>query len=124
MLYIAYESEKEVCGAYMLCVLFKTHLLLAVPQSDTFRYHVVALINLHGSQIEKSDDGRGEWNAKTYGDQALKLSRPPMPYCILLVEVDLRTRTAAVRIRILRLLKGRRRSLDESHSSPGSEKLS
>ncbi|KAI4254091.1 MAG: hypothetical protein L6R42_007332 [Xanthoria sp. 1 TBL-2021] len=59
VLYIAYESEKEVCGAYMLCVLFKTHLLLAVPQSDTFRYHVVALINLHGSQIEKSDDGRG-----------------------------------------------------------------
>ncbi|KAI4280660.1 MAG: hypothetical protein L6R38_004285 [Xanthoria sp. 2 TBL-2021] len=59
VLYAAYESEKEVCGAYMLCVLFKTHLLLAVTQSDTFRYHVVALINLHGSQIEKPDDGRG-----------------------------------------------------------------
>ncbi|CAL8580126.1 hypothetical protein XPA_005859 [Xanthoria parietina] len=59
VLYVAYEAEKEVCGAYMLCVLFKTHLLLAVPQSDTFRYHVVALIDLHGSQTEKSDDGRG-----------------------------------------------------------------
>ncbi len=65
MLYVAYEAEKEVCGAYMLCVLFKTHLLLAVPQSDTFRYHVVALIDLHGSQTEKSDDGRGECYAKS-----------------------------------------------------------
>ncbi|KAL8853564.1 MAG: hypothetical protein Q9221_001550 [Calogaya cf. arnoldii] len=59
VLYVAYESEKEICGAYMLCVLFKSHLLLAVPQSDTFRYQVVFLINLHGSQIEKSDNGRG-----------------------------------------------------------------
>ncbi|KAL8766511.1 MAG: hypothetical protein Q9209_006727 [Squamulea sp. 1 TL-2023] len=63
VLYVAYESEKEVCGAYMLCVLFKSHLLLAVPQAvtqtDILRYDVIALINLHGSQVEKADDGRG-----------------------------------------------------------------
>ncbi|KAL8909936.1 MAG: hypothetical protein Q9171_004757 [Xanthocarpia ochracea] len=59
VLYVAYESEREVCGAYMLCVLFKSHLLLAVPRTDTFRYDVVALFSLHGSQIEKADDGRG-----------------------------------------------------------------
>ncbi|KAL8981066.1 MAG: hypothetical protein Q9205_004030, partial [Flavoplaca limonia] len=59
VLYVAYESETEVCGAYMLCVLFKSHLLLAIPQSDSFRYNVIALIGLHGSQIGKSGDGRG-----------------------------------------------------------------
>ncbi|KAL8673078.1 MAG: hypothetical protein Q9168_002501 [Polycauliona sp. 1 TL-2023] len=59
VLYVAYESEEEVCGAYMLCVLFKSHLLLALPQADSFRYDVVALVSLHGSQIEKSGDGRG-----------------------------------------------------------------
>ncbi|KAL8915694.1 MAG: hypothetical protein Q9172_006760 [Xanthocarpia lactea] len=60
VLYVAYESEREVCGAYMLCVLFKSHLLLAVPRTDSFRYDVVALFSLHGSQIEKADDGRGQ----------------------------------------------------------------
>ncbi|KAL8735333.1 MAG: hypothetical protein Q9166_000878 [cf. Caloplaca sp. 2 TL-2023] len=59
VLYVAYESEKDVCGAYMLCVLFRSHLLLAIQQPDTLRYDVVALISLHGSQIEKADDGRG-----------------------------------------------------------------
>ncbi|KAL8993247.1 MAG: hypothetical protein Q9169_006485 [Polycauliona sp. 2 TL-2023] len=59
VLYVAYESEKEICGAYMLCVLYKTHLLLAVPQTDSFRYDVVALVSLHGSQVEKPGDGRG-----------------------------------------------------------------
>ncbi|KAL8680100.1 MAG: hypothetical protein Q9186_003684 [Xanthomendoza sp. 1 TL-2023] len=59
VLYVAYESEKDVCGAYMLCVLYKTHLLLAIQQSDAFRYDIVALISLHGAQVEKADDGRG-----------------------------------------------------------------
>lgn len=60
VLYVAYESETEVCGAYMLCVLFKSHLLLAIPQSDSFRYDAIALISLHGSQVGKSGDGRGK----------------------------------------------------------------
>lgn len=58
------------------------------------------------------------------GAQGLSACRPPMPYCILLVEIDIRTRPAAVRIRILRLLKGGTRSLDPSHRSPGREKFS
>ncbi|KAL8713211.1 MAG: hypothetical protein Q9220_002732 [cf. Caloplaca sp. 1 TL-2023] len=59
VLYIAFESELEVCGQYMLCALFKTHLLLAVQQSDGGQYDVAALISLTDAQIEKADNGRG-----------------------------------------------------------------
>ncbi|KAL8783323.1 MAG: hypothetical protein Q9213_004698 [Squamulea squamosa] len=63
VLYVAYESGKEVRGAYTLCVLFKSHLLLAVPQAvtqpDILRYDIVALISLYGSLVEKADNGRG-----------------------------------------------------------------
>lgn len=59
VLYVAWESEDEVCGEYMLCVLFKSHLLLAIQQTHVERYDVVALITLSDSQLEKADDGRG-----------------------------------------------------------------
>ncbi|KAL8736564.1 MAG: hypothetical protein Q9181_002374 [Wetmoreana brouardii] len=59
VLYVAYECKQEVCGDYMLCVLFWSHLLLARQQPDAERYHVAALISLCDSQIGKADEGRG-----------------------------------------------------------------
>ncbi|KAL8946634.1 MAG: hypothetical protein Q9222_007000 [Ikaeria aurantiellina] len=61
VLYIAYESELEVCGQYMLCALFQSHLLLAVQRSDGSQYDVAALINLTDAQIEKADDASFSW---------------------------------------------------------------
>ncbi|KAL8647295.1 MAG: hypothetical protein Q9210_005640, partial [Variospora velana] len=59
VLYVAWESENEVCGEYMLCVLFRSHLILATPHPSTNRFEVVALISLSNSQFDKADDGRG-----------------------------------------------------------------
>ncbi|KAL8690770.1 MAG: hypothetical protein Q9218_003863 [Villophora microphyllina] len=59
ILYVAYESGQEICGEYMLCVLFQSYLLLAAQQSEADRYDVAALINLSDTQVRKPDDGRG-----------------------------------------------------------------
>ncbi|KAI4251609.1 MAG: hypothetical protein LQ352_004750 [Teloschistes flavicans] len=59
VLYVAYEFGQYVCGDYMLCVLFPSYLLLAVQQSDSDHFDVIALVNLDGSQLGKADDGRG-----------------------------------------------------------------
>lgn len=60
VLYIAYQSKGDLRGDYMLCVLFKSYLLLATPERGSIRYNVIALISVLDVQIEKPDDGRGE----------------------------------------------------------------
>ncbi|KAL9596413.1 MAG: hypothetical protein Q9179_004625 [Wetmoreana sp. 5 TL-2023] len=64
VLYVAYECKQEVCGDYMLCVLFWSHLLLARQQPDDERYHVAALISLCDSQVGKADEGRASYSWK------------------------------------------------------------
>ncbi|KAL8965916.1 MAG: hypothetical protein Q9197_006264 [Variospora fuerteventurae] len=59
VLYVAWESENEVCGEYMLCVLFRSQLILATLHPSTNRFEVVALVSLSNSQFDKADDGRG-----------------------------------------------------------------
>ncbi|KAI4176789.1 MAG: hypothetical protein LQ348_005943 [Seirophora lacunosa] len=59
VLYVAWESGNEVCGEYMLCVLFRSHFILATPHPSTNRFEVVALISLSNSQLDKTDDGKG-----------------------------------------------------------------
>ncbi|KAL8748963.1 MAG: hypothetical protein Q9184_007004 [Pyrenodesmia sp. 2 TL-2023] len=59
VLYVVWESEREACGEWMLCVLFGSHILLAIQQSNAEGYDVVALASLTDSQVEQVDDGRG-----------------------------------------------------------------
>lgn len=59
VLYVAWESENDIRGEYMLCALFKSHLVLAIESPGSDRFDVVAIINLSDTQIEKADDGRG-----------------------------------------------------------------
>ena len=56
---MAWESETDVCGEYALCVLYRSHLLLAIQQSDTDHYNVVAIIGLSDIQLSKADNGKG-----------------------------------------------------------------
>ncbi|KAL9030861.1 MAG: hypothetical protein Q9196_001060 [Gyalolechia fulgens] len=59
VLYLAWESEKSIGGEYVLCVLFRSHLVLAMEHPGTDRYDVVAIISLGDTQLEKADNGRG-----------------------------------------------------------------
>lgn len=60
VLYVAYQSKKDLRGDYMLCVLFKSYLILAVPKPGGTQYCVIAIMSLSDIQIDKSDNGRGE----------------------------------------------------------------
>ncbi|KAL9015964.1 MAG: hypothetical protein Q9185_006662 [Variospora sp. 1 TL-2023] len=90
VLYVAWESENEVCGEYMLCVLFRSHLILATLDPSTNRFEVVALISLSNSQFDKADDGRGMPALEAHPRLWLISSRPPVPLRIILVEDNLR----------------------------------
>lgn len=59
VLYVAWESGNGIHGEYVLCALFKSHLVLAIEHPGTDRYDVVAIINLSDTQLENADDGRG-----------------------------------------------------------------
>lgn len=96
VLYVAWESEDEICGEYMLCVLYKSYLLLAVQQLNTDRYDVVALLSLNDSQVEKADDGRGQCLEHMHKSGRLRSSRVAMPYSPLFLEVYLRILSAAL----------------------------
>lgn len=59
VLYVAWETESGICGEYVLCVLFRSHLVLAIEHPGGDRYDVVAIISLSDTQLQKADDGRG-----------------------------------------------------------------
>lgn len=59
VLYAAYQSSSgSLRGDYMLCALFKSHILLALPQKGS-NFSVVAIISTSDVQIVDADNGRG-----------------------------------------------------------------
>lgn len=59
VLYAAYQSNSgDLCGDYMLCALFKSHILLALPKKGS-NFSVVAIINTSDIQVVDADNGRG-----------------------------------------------------------------
>ena len=60
VLYAAYQSTNgDVRGEYMLCALFKSYLLLALPQKGS-NFSIVAIINTCSIQLVDADNGRGK----------------------------------------------------------------
>ena len=60
-LYAAYQSNSgDLRGEYMLCALFKTHLLLALTPQKTSNFSIAAIINTSDIQIVDADNGRGK----------------------------------------------------------------
>ena len=51
--------EKGPQGQYMLCALFNSHLLLAIPEAGHKQLQVVAVLDASSFHIERTDDGRG-----------------------------------------------------------------
>ena len=60
VLYAAYQSNTgDVRGEYMLCALFKSHMLLALPHKSS-NFCIAAIINTSDIQIVDADNGSGK----------------------------------------------------------------
>ncbi|KAL6708806.1 hypothetical protein ACN47E_002213 [Coniothyrium glycines] len=59
VLHVAYQSPERIKGQYMVCVLYKSCLMLATVSRFHSPYIVVATISLANGSIEESDNGRG-----------------------------------------------------------------
>ncbi|KAF3040591.1 hypothetical protein E8E11_006331 [Didymella keratinophila] len=58
-LHVAYQTPEWVKGKYMICVLYKSCLVLATTSRFFTPYNVVACISLANGSIEEPDNGRG-----------------------------------------------------------------
>lgn len=58
-LFVVYQTNDGMRGQYMLCALFLRHLLLAIPETGSKRFKVIAVLNTIDLQIEQADEGRG-----------------------------------------------------------------
>ncbi|KAF2017570.1 hypothetical protein BU24DRAFT_152770 [Aaosphaeria arxii CBS 175.79] len=59
VLHVTYQSPERTKGAYMLCCLYKSCLVLATTSRLFTPYDVVATITLANATIEEPDNGRG-----------------------------------------------------------------
>ena len=68
VLHVAYQTPERVKGQYMICVLYKSCLVLATANRFHTLYTVVASMSLANGSIEDSDSGRGSTtNPHIYG---------------------------------------------------------
>lgn len=59
VLYVAWQSRTDVQGRFMACILFRSYLILATPESNGQTFAVVACISLESLKLEPADSGRG-----------------------------------------------------------------
>ncbi|KAF2115106.1 hypothetical protein BDV96DRAFT_93479 [Lophiotrema nucula] len=59
VLHIAFQTPDRIKGQYMICVLYKSCIVLATASRLLVPYNVVACITLANGSIEEPDNGRG-----------------------------------------------------------------
>ena len=59
VLHVAYHTPERIKGQYLVCVLYKSCLVLATTNRLFAPYNVVASIGLANATIEEADNGRG-----------------------------------------------------------------
>jgi hypothetical protein len=59
VLHVAYQTKFQVDGSYALCILFASHLVLAIPSRSSTKFMILALIHLSDLKLESSTDGKG-----------------------------------------------------------------
>ena len=59
VLHVSYQTSDRIKGQYMVCVLYKSCLVLATTNRSYTPYTVVASIGLANGSIEQPDNGRG-----------------------------------------------------------------
>lgn len=70
----------------MLCVLFKSFLLLARPKQGSSKYEAVIIMSLRDIQLDSPNNGRGKWQMPSSICSHLTLIRYPVSYCTVLLE--------------------------------------
>ena len=60
VLHVAYQSRSGIAGGYAMCVLFATHLVIAIPGRHGRKFEVVCAVYLPDLSIVSTEDGRGE----------------------------------------------------------------
>lgn len=97
VLYVAYQTVYGLRGDYMLSILFKSYLLLALPKPGT-RYEIVAIIGLGDVRVDKPDNGRGYllWPLNKMNSITDIVCRVTVPQCSTCVEADLRIGSATI----------------------------
>lgn len=60
VLHVAYESSDRVKGQYMICVLYRSCLVLATVSRSLSTYDVVVGVSLANGSIEEADNGKGK----------------------------------------------------------------
>lgn len=58
-LHVAYETKERIAGQYMICILYRSCLLLATTNKAFSSYAVEAVISLLNARIERPDNGSG-----------------------------------------------------------------
>ena len=59
VLHVAYETKHGVNGGYMICLLFRSYLLLATLGASGTTYEITAGIGLSDLRIEETENGKG-----------------------------------------------------------------
>lgn len=59
VLHLAYQTKRQVKGGYGLCILFETHLVMAVPAKQAEKFDVIAVVHLSDLTMESTSDGKG-----------------------------------------------------------------
>ena len=59
VLHLAYQTKTQVRGGYGLCILFETHMIMAVPARQSDKFDIVAVIHLSDLKTESTSDGKG-----------------------------------------------------------------
>ncbi|EKG18351.1 hypothetical protein MPH_04352 [Macrophomina phaseolina MS6] len=59
VLHVTYQTNERIEGKYMICILFKSCLLLAFADKSSSNYKVLATITLVNGNVESADNGRG-----------------------------------------------------------------
>jgi hypothetical protein len=87
-LHVAYQASDRVKGQYIVCVLYKSCLVLATPNRSYLPYTVVASIGLANGSIEQSDNGRGML-IRSFASVPISQHRITMPHRSTYVEAGL-----------------------------------
>lgn len=59
VLHVAYQTKFQVDGSYALCILFASHLLLALPSRSSPKFMILAVVHLSDLKLESCTDGKG-----------------------------------------------------------------